>query len=49
MVEAEPILRRGRPDILGGFTLWFEEDRFIDVVYFSSEREARQGEARELS
>lgn len=49
MVEAEPILRRERPDILGGFTVWFEDDRFIDVAYFRSEREAREGEARELS
>ena len=49
MVRAEPVLRRERPDILGGFTLWLEDDRFIDVAYFTSEREAREGEARELS
>lgn len=49
MVRAEPILRVERPDILGGFTLWFEDGRFIDVAYFSSEHEAREGEARELS
>lgn len=49
MLRAEPILRRERPDILGGFTLWLEDDRFIDVAYFTSEREAREGEGRELS
>lgn len=49
MLEAEPILRRERPDILGGLTLWLEHDRFIDVAYFSSEQDAREGEARELS
>lgn len=49
LLQAEPILRRERPDILGGFTLWFDDDRFIDVAYFRSEREAREGEARELS
>jgi hypothetical protein len=49
MVQAEPILRRERPDILGGFTVWLEDGRFIDVAYFRSEREAREGEARELS
>lgn len=49
MERAEPVLRRERPDILGGFTLWLDGDRFIDVAYFRSEREAREGEARELS
>lgn len=50
MLRAEPILRQERPDILGGITLWFEDGtRFIDVAYFTSEQEAREGEARELS
>jgi hypothetical protein len=49
MVEAEPILRSERPDILGGFTVWLEDGRFIDVAYFRSEWEAREGEAKELS
>lgn len=49
MVDAEPILRRERPDILGGFTMWLDEGRFIDVAYFESERAAREGEAKELS
>lgn len=49
MAEAEPILRRERPDILGGFTVWLEDGHFIDAAYFRSEREAREGEAKELS
>ncbi|MDP1818624.1 MAG: hypothetical protein Q8K58_01865 [Acidimicrobiales bacterium] len=49
MGEAEPILRTERPDILGGFTVWLDDGRFIDVAYFRSEREARDGEAKELS
>ncbi len=49
MVQAEPILRAERPDILGGFTVWLEDGRFIDVAYFRSEKEAREGEAKELS
>lgn len=49
MADAEPILRRERPDILGGFTVWLENDNFIDVAYFRSEQEAREGEAKELS
>lgn len=32
MVEAEPILRTERPDILGGFTVWREDGRFLDVA-----------------
>jgi hypothetical protein len=49
MSEAEPILRRERPDILGGLTAWSEDGRFVDVAYFRSEGDARAGEARELS
>lgn len=49
MFQSEPILRMERPDILGGFTVWQEDGRFIDVAYFRSEREAREGEAKELS
>ena len=49
MVQAEPILRRERPDILGGFTVWLQDGSFIDVAYFRSEQEAREGEATELS
>lgn len=45
---AEEILRKERPDILGGFTAWSGE-RFFDVAYFTSEAEARAGEAKELS
>lgn len=49
MTRAEPVLRSERPDILGGFTIWVGDGRFIDVAYFRSEREAREGEASELS
>lgn len=46
--EAEDVLRRDRPDILGGYTAWSGE-RFVDVAYFTSEAEARAGESKELS
>lgn len=49
MTWAEPILRRERPDIIGGITAWLHDGRFIDIAYFRSEREARRGEAKELS
>ena len=45
---AEEVLRRERPDILGGFTAWRGE-RFFDVAYFTTEAEARAGENKELS
>lgn len=38
-------MRRQRPDIIGGYTVWHDQHRFTDVVYFRSEREARQAEA----
>jgi hypothetical protein len=34
-----------RPDFLGGVVAW-EGDRFTDVAYFTSEQDARAGEAR---
>lgn len=49
LLRAEPILRRERPDILGGITICQPDGRFIDVAYFRSEDEAREGEGRELS
>lgn len=37
-----------RPDILGGLFAWHAEDhdRFLDVVYFTSEEDARAGETQ---
>lgn len=49
MAEAEPVLQRERPDILGGLTVWSDDGRFVDVAYFRSEKDAREGEAKELS
>jgi hypothetical protein len=40
-------LRDARPDLLGGLTIWHDDGRhFTDVNWFSSEDEARAGEAR---
>jgi hypothetical protein len=38
-----------RPDVIGGLRVWTEGDRWIDVMYFTSEAEARQGEQKEPS
>lgn len=39
-------LREARPDLLGGITVWHDGGRFTDVNWFTSEAEARAGEAR---
>lgn len=36
-----------RPDIIGGLRLWTGADSSTDVVYFTSEAEAREGEKKE--
>jgi len=43
----EPVLQRERPDVLGG-TVAMHGDGFTQAVYFSSERDAREGEKKEL-
>jgi hypothetical protein len=37
-----------RPDLLGGLRIWTGRDTCIDVAYFTSEAEARQGEQADL-
>lgn len=37
-------LRAARPDLLGGLRVWFPDDSFVDVAYFTSEEDARRGE-----
>jgi hypothetical protein len=36
-----------RPDIIGGLRAWTAPDRCVDVMYFTSEAEARKGEQAE--
>jgi hypothetical protein len=45
---AEDTLRARRPDILGGTIAWHGDGEFTQTVYFTSEKEAREGEKREL-
>jgi hypothetical protein len=40
-------LRQGRPDLIGSLRVWFPDDSFVDAVYFTSEENARKGEASE--
>ena len=36
-----------RPDIIGGIRVWTGPDSYIEVNYFTSEAEAREGEKKE--
>lgn len=38
-------LRGARPDLLGSQRVWFEDDSYVEVAYFTSEADARAGEA----
>jgi hypothetical protein len=41
-------LRALRPDLLGVVSLWFDDGRYADVAFFTSEAEAREAERREM-
>jgi hypothetical protein len=45
--EAESVLRRHRPDVLGGTIGWKSDGDFTQTVYFTSEAAAREGEAKQ--
>lgn len=40
-------LRRLRPDLLGGYRVWFPDGSYVEAAYFTSEAEAREGEKSE--
>jgi hypothetical protein len=45
--ETDEILRKTRPDVIGGIVAWPGDGTFIQTVYFTSEEEARANEKRE--
>ena len=47
--EVEEILRRMRPDVIGGIVGWPGDGTFTQVVYFTSEEEARAHEGAQPS
>ena len=49
MPALEEPLRRMRPDVIGGIAAWPGDGTFTQVVYFTSEGEAREGERSEPS
>lgn len=42
--QVMPQMKEARPDVLGSVRAWFDND-FVEAIYFSSEAEARKGEA----
>jgi len=38
-------LRAARPDLLGGYRLWFGDGSYLEAAYFTSEADARKGES----
>jgi quinol monooxygenase YgiN len=38
-------LRAARPDLIGSVRVWFSDGAFVEAAYFTSEEEARKGEA----
>jgi len=44
----EAVMRRYRPDVLGGVIARHPDGTYTDVVYFTSETQARQGEGQEV-
>lgn len=37
-----------RPDVIGGLRVWDGDRRYVELIYFTSEDEARRGESQEL-
>jgi hypothetical protein len=48
LMANQPDMRALRPDILGSVTVGHDEGKWTMVIYFKSEAEAREGEAKEM-
>jgi hypothetical protein len=48
MSGIEELLRKTRPDVIGGIAAWPGDGTFTQVVYFTSEDDARRGEQAEV-
>lgn len=46
--EADPVLAKLRPELLGALMVYFPDAEFTEVAYFTSEEEARRGERGEV-
>lgn len=43
--EMRAQLRAARPDLLGGYRVWFDGGSYVEAAYFTCEADARKGEA----
>jgi heme-degrading monooxygenase HmoA len=48
MGEFEALLRQYRPDVIGDVTVMHADGTYTDIIYFTSEEAAREGEKQEL-
>ena len=48
MAEFEGVMSAQRPDVIGDVTALHSDGTFTDVIYFTSEADARQGEAKPM-
>ena len=48
LMAEQPDMRTLRPDILGSVSVGHEDGKWSMVIYFTSEAEAREGEAKEM-
>lgn len=46
--QFEDEMSKVRPDVIGAYRMWDTPDSFTDVIYFTSEGEARVGEKKEM-
>jgi len=49
LMANQPNMQDVRPDILGSVTVSLDDGKWTMIVYFRSEKEAREGEQKELS
>jgi len=49
LMANQPNMQDVRPDILGSVTVSLDDGKWTMIVYFRSEKEAREGEQREMS
>ena len=48
LMAAQPDMRTLRPDILGSVSVGHEDGKWTMVIYFTSEADAREGEAKQM-
>jgi hypothetical protein len=47
-VELQPTMAQRRPDVIGDVTVIHSDGTYSDIIYFTSEADAREGEKKEM-